>query len=295
MSKTARPFRSLLYIPGSKKRALEKAQTLPADGIIFDLEDAVGVDEKDSARQQVADVLTNFDYGNRSLMVRVNGFETNWINDDLDIICAAAPAAILLPKVRWGADIVRLSEYLDANPNTAETRIWAMMESPLSVLNAQEIAASSPRLQGMVLGTNDLIKDLNARHTASRAPVHTSMEVCLLAARAYGLICINGVYNAFRDGDGLRRMCQQDRDMGYDGKSLIHPSQIEIANEIFAPSKDDLELAKRQIAAFEQARSQGQGIAVLDGSIVEYLHIVAAKSLLAKAEAIVDLNSDGIT
>jgi len=286
MTEMTKPFRSLLYIPGSKERALEKATVLPTDGIIFDLEDAVAVDEKANARDMVAATLVARDYGARSLMVRVNGFGTEWVDDDLATICAVGPAAILLPKVNCGADIKRLANYLDGHENCAGTRIWAMMESPLGILNAAEIAAASPRLQGMVMGTNDLEKDLGARATADRSPMMTSLGLCLLAARAYGLVCVDGVYNKFKDGDGLRVLCEQGRNLGMDGKSLIHPAQIEVANEVFAPSVADIELALRQMAAFEEAEAKGLGIAVLDGSIVENLHVETARGVLSRAQAI---------
>ncbi len=291
MDQMNKPFRSLLYIPGSKERALEKATTLAADGIIFDLEDAVAVNEKANARAQVAKTLVERDYGARSLMVRVNGFDTDWAMDDLDVVCAVGPAAILLPKVNCAADIQRLAAYLDGHPKCADTGIWAMMESPLGILNAQEIAASSPRLKGMVLGTNDLVKDLGARQTDDRAPMMTSLGLCLLAARAYGLVCVDGVYNKFQDTETLRMMCEQGRDLGMDGKSLIHPAQIDVANEVFAPSDADIDLARRQMAAFQEAEAKGLGIAVLDGNIVENLHVATAKRLLAKANAISALST----
>jgi (3S)-malyl-CoA thioesterase len=286
MNQTDKPFRSLLYIPGSKERALEKATTLATDGIIFDLEDAVAIDEKSNARDLVAQTLVTRDYGARSLMVRINGFETDWAMDDLATICAVGPAAILLPKVNSAADIARLADYLDTQANCGGTRIWAMMETPLGILNAQQIAAASPRMQGMVLGTNDLAKDLGARQTDDRAAMLTSLSICLLAARAYGLVCVDGVYNKFKDTDTLRIMCEQGRDLGMDGKSLIHPAQIEVANEVFAPSADDIELAHRQMAAFDEAEAKGLGIAVLDGNIVENLHVETARVLLAKAKVI---------
>ena len=291
MDQLDKPFRSLLYIPGSKERALEKATGLGADGIIFDLEDAVAVDEKATARELVAQTLTTRDYGLRGLMVRINGFDTEWALDDLKVICDTAPEAILLPKVGGAADILRLAEHLDAHPKCTHTRIWAMMESPLGILNAAEIAAASPRMAGMVMGTNDLAKDLGARERDDRAPMMTSLGLCLLAARAHGLICVDGVYNRFRDTDTLRRHCQQGRDMGFDGKTLIHPAQIEVANEVFAPSEEDLDLARRQIAAFDEAQAKGLGIAVLDGNIVENLHVEAARRLLARAGAIARLQA----
>jgi len=286
MDISTKPFRSLLYIPGSKERALEKAIDLPADGIIFDLEDAVAVEAKANARRLVADSLLHRDYGKRSLIVRINGYETDWYMDDLDTICAVGPQAILLPKVNTGADIVWLAEYLDKHVMCKDTAIWAMMETPMGVLNAQEIAASSPRLKGMVMGTNDLVKDLGARHTADRTPMMTSLGLCLLAARAYGLICVDGVYNKYQDTKILQIICEQGRDLGFDGKTLIHPSQIDTANTVFAPSAHDISLACRQMAAFEDAKVQGLGIAVLDGNIVENLHVESARKLLARAEAI---------
>ncbi|MCA8867855.1 MAG: CoA ester lyase [Rhodobacteraceae bacterium] len=281
-----KPFRSLLYIPGSKERALEKATTLAADGIIFDLEDAVAPDEKANARELVAATLRTRDYGQRSLMVRINGFDTDWAMDDLEVILNTGPQAILLPKVGSAADIQRLAAILDHHANCADTAIWAMMESPLGILNAKEIAAASPRIRGMVLGTNDLVKDLGARQTDDRLAVTTSLGLCLLAARAYGLVCVDGVYNKYQDTEMLRQMCEQGRDMGFDGKTLIHPAQIAIANQVFAPSAADLDLAARQIEAFAAAKAKGLGIAVLDGNIVENLHVESARRLLARQDAI---------
>ncbi|MBZ0127695.1 MAG: CoA ester lyase [Rhodobacteraceae bacterium] len=285
MLDTAKPYRSVLYMPGSKERALEKATTLATDAIIFDLEDAVAADEKANARALVAASLTSRDYGRRGLMVRINGFDTPWAMDDLAAICDVAPEAILLPKVNAASDIARLADILDQRPACAATGIWAMMETPMGILNAAEIAAA-PRMRGMVLGTNDLVKDLGARHTEGRAEVMTSLSLCLLAARAYGLVCVDGVYNKFQDTETLRTLCEQARDMGFDGKTLIHPAQIDVTNEVFAPSKADITLANRQIAAFDEAEAKGLGIAVLDGNIVENLHVASARKLLAKVEAI---------
>lgn len=286
MKQSFKPYRSLLYIPGSKPRALEKATKLPADGIIFDLEDAVSVDEKAHARELIAETLLTRDYGKRGLMVRVNGLETDWIMDDLSVICETGPEAILLPKVLDGSDVKWLAGYLDKHPKCERTAIWAMMESPLSILNARDIAASSKRLKGLVVGTNDLVKDLKARHTLDRGPLLSSLGMSLLAARAYGLVCVDGVYNKFEDTETLRIMCKQGRDMGFDGKTLIHPAQIEATNEIFAPSAAEIELAHREVAAFEEATAAGRGIAVLDGNIVESLHVDIARRLLATADVI---------
>jgi len=284
-----RPFRSVLYIPGDKQRALDKALTLDCDGIIFDLEDAVGVDSKDSARETLAVQLGSADYGHRATMVRVNGQGSDWYEADLAVICAIGPEAILLPKVDRASDVEALAAVLDTHENCADTKIWAMMESPLGILNAAEIAAA-PRMAGMVVGSNDLLKDLGATQTPDRLALQTSLNMCLLAARAYGLICIDGVYNAFKDLDGLAVECSQGQVLGFDGKSLIHPAQLQVTNHIFSPSEAAIELAKRQIEAFEVAEASGKGIAVLDGKIVENLHIVTARKVLAKAAVIAKNN-----
>lgn len=285
MNTQIRPFRSVLYIPGDKQRALEKAQTLDCDGIIFDLEDAVGIDNKEQARETLAKMLATTDYGHRATMVRVNGQGSDWYEADLDTICATGPEAILLPKVGKAADVEALAQVLDGIEACANTRIWAMMESPLGILNAAEIAAA-PRMAGMVVGSNDLLKDQGATQTPDRLALQTALNICLLAARAHDLICIDGVYNAFKDTEGLRVECEQGKILGFDGKSLIHPAQLEVCNAVFSPSEAAIELARRQIEAFEQAQASGKGVAVLDGKIVENLHIVTARKVLAKAAAI---------
>lgn len=287
-----RPFRSVLYIPGSKERALEKARGLAADAIIFDLEDAVAADEKANARTLLARTLAEADYGRRAKLVRINALSTDWGADDLDVLAAARPEAILLPKVDGPADVEALARRLDAHPETAETRIWAMMETPKGVLDAAAIAAA-PRMAGFVLGTNDLAKDLNGRVGPGRAVLQGALQICLLAARAEGLVAVDGVYNAFKDADGLRAECEQGRDLGFDGKTLIHPDQINIANAVFAPDAAELDLARRQIAAFDAATAQGQGVAVVDGKIVENLHVATARRLLARAEAIAAMEGAG--
>ncbi len=287
-----RPFRSVLYIPGSKERALEKARGLAADAIIFDLEDAVAADEKANARTLLARTLAEADYGRRAKLVRINALSTDWGADDLDVLAAAWPEAILLPKVDGPADVEALARRLDARPETAETRIWAMMETPKGVLDAAAIAAA-PRMAGFVLGTNDLAKDLNCRVGPGRAVLQGALQICLLAARAEGLVAVDGVYNAFKDADGLRAECEQGRDLGFDGKTLIHPDQIDIANAVFAPDAAELDLARRQIAAFDEATAQGQGVAVVDGKIVENLHVATARRLLARAKAIAAMEGAG--
>ncbi|MGY6549527.1 MAG: HpcH/HpaI aldolase/citrate lyase family protein [Roseinatronobacter sp.] len=283
-----RPFRSVLYIPGSKERALEKATTLAADAIIFDLEDAVAVDEKARARVLLAETLASIDYGSRAKLVRINALSSDWGAADLDVIASARPEAIVLPKVDAAAQVEALARLLDARPETADTAIWAMMESPQCVLNAAMIARA-PRMAGFVMGTNDLAKDMGCRFRADRLPLMTALQMPLMAAKAAGIVAVDGVYNAFRDDQGLRAECEQGRDMGFDGKTLIHPAQLAIANEVFAPSISEIDLARRQIAAFDDATARGEGVAVVDGKIVENLHIVTAKQILAKAEAIAEL------
>jgi len=283
-----RPFRSVLYIPGSKERALEKATTLAADAIIFDLEDAVAIDEKSRARVLLAETLQSHDYGARAKLVRINALSTEWGHDDLDVITSARPEAILLPKVDDATHIEALARLLDARPETAETRIWAMMESPQGVLNAATIARA-PRMAGFIMGTNDLAKDMGCRFRPDRLPLMMALQLPLIAAKAAGIVAVDGVYNAFRDDEGLRVECEQGRDMGFDGKTLIHPAQLAIANEVFAPSEDEIALARRQIEAFELATTRGEGVAVVDGKIVENLHIVTAKQTLAKAAALAEL------
>ncbi|MEM8555901.1 MAG: CoA ester lyase [Pseudomonadota bacterium] len=291
MDQRSRPYRSVLYIPGSKERALEKAKTLPVDAIIFDLEDAVAIEEKANARALLAETLKAGGYGPRGKIVRINGFDTEWGEADVATIAPVGPEAVLLPKVNSAADIEALAAKLDAHPECADTQIWAMMETPLGILNALSIA-QAPRMGGFVLGTNDLAKELTTRFRADREPLLTSLQLCMLAARAAGITCVDGVYNAFKDEEGLKVECDQGRDMGFDGKTLIHPAQVAVANAAFAPSDAEIDLARRQIAAFEEAESQGLGVAVVDGKIVENLHIVTARQTLAKADAIAALEAE---
>ena len=281
---SGRPFRSVLYIPGSKARALEKARSLAADAIIFDLEDAVAPEEKALAREVLAQALAEGGYGHRARIVRINGLDTPWGVEDLAVF-AAHPGveAVLIPKVNRAAD-------LDAAEAVTAKPLWAMMETALGMLNAAEIAAH-PKLAGMVMGTNDLGKELGARYRADRLPLQAGLGLCLLAAKAYGRVIVDGVYNAFKDEAGLRAESVQGRDMGFDGKTLIHPAQLEIANAAFAPSVAELDLARRQIAAFTAATVAGQGVAVVDGKIVENLHIVTAQAVLGKAQMIAALSA----
>lgn len=283
MDPRTRPYRSVLYIPGSKPRALDKARQLPVDAVIFDLEDAVSLEEKENARATLAEALAAGGYGARMKIVRINGLDTDWGRADAAAAAQMDCDAVLLPKVDSPADLDALAEI------TGDMPLWAMMETPRGMLNAPAIAAH-PRLQGMVMGTNDLAKELQCRYRADRLPMMAGLGLCLLAAKAEGVVIVDGVYNAFMDAEGLAAECEQGRDMGFDGKTLIHPAQVEIANAAFAPSEAEIDLAQRQIAAFEAAEAEGQGVAVVDGKIVENLHVATAREILAKADAIAALS-----
>lgn len=285
MSKLNRPLRSVLYIPGSKPRALDKARGLPCDAIIFDLEDAVTVDEKTAARATLAEALQTGGYGTRLRVVRINGLDTEWGADDARAAAAMKPDAILLPKVGSPADLEALANIVGDIP------LWAMMETPGAMLNAPAIAAHRS-LQAMIMGTNDLAKDLQTRFRPDRLPLQAALGLCLLAAKAHNIAIIDGVYNAFKDDEGLKVECDQGRDMGFDGKTLIHPAQLDVANAAFSPSSEDVDLARRQIAAFEQSEAAGQGVAVVDGKIVENLHVATARETLSKLDAIAALKSE---
>jgi (3S)-malyl-CoA thioesterase len=282
---TTRPLRSVLYIPASKPRALDKARGLGVDAIIFDLEDAVSVDEKTASRMILAEALNAGGYGARMKIIRINAFDTPWGLDDAQAAVSMGADAILLPKVSALADLDALAQI------TGDVPLWAMMETPLGMLNAASIA-SHPKLQGMVMGTNDLAKELQTRHRTDRLPLQTSLGLCLLAAKAHGLAIVDGVYNAFKDDEGLKIECEQGRDMGFDGKTLIHPAQIDVTNAAFSPTDKEVELARRQIDAFQAAEAAGQGVAVVDGKIVENLHVATARDTLAKVDVIAALATE---
>ena len=279
---STRPYRSALYIPGSKERALDKARSLPVDAILFDLEDAVAPDEKAAARETLGAALYRGGYGARARIVRVNGLDTEWGRDDLAAVASMEPEGVLIPKVNSAADIDAVRAILP------DVSVWAMMETPQGILNAAGIAAH-PAVAGFVMGTNDLAKDIGTRAGQRREPMLFALGACIMAARAHGIVAIDGVYNAFKDEAGLEVECAQGRDLGFDGKSLIHPAQVAIANAAFGPTEAEVELARRQIAAFEEAKAAGQGVAVVDGRIVENLHIVTAEATLAKVQAIAEL------
>ena len=285
MGSELRPLRSVLYIPASRERALEKARSLAADAIIFDLEDAVAPDEKAAARGLLAATLEAGGYGARMRIVRINGLGTDWGRADAEAVAGMDCDAVLVPKVDGPDDVAAVRAI------TGDRPVWAMMETPRGCMGALAIA-EAPGMAGFVMGTNDLAKELGARFRADRLPVMPALGACLMAARAAGIPCIDGVYNAFRDADGLRAECEQGRDMGMDGKSLIHPDQIEVANAVYAPSAGEIALAERQIAAYEEAAAAGQGVAVVDGRIVENLHVATARATLARAAAIRDLEAE---
>lgn len=274
-----RPLRSALYVPASNARALAKAGSLPVDAVLVDLEDAVAPDAKPAARDAA---LAAPDLGGRLRILRVNGAGTPWHEDDLDAAARMGPDAVLLPKAGGAGDVAAVAGRLGLP-------VWAMIETPAGVLAAAEIAgavAASGGVGALVMGTNDLAKELGARPAADRAPMAASLGLCVLAARAHGVACLDGVFNAFRDEAGLRAECGQGRAMGFDGKTLIHPAQVDVANEVFAPDAEEVERARREIEAFEAARAQGRGVAVLDGRLVEALHVETARATLARAEAI---------
>jgi len=286
-----RPFRSVLYMPGSNPRALEKAKTLPADALILDLEDAVAPDAKAAARGLIAEAITGGGLTPRYVLARINALETAWAPDDIAALSTCSPDAILVPKVDGPADIHAALALMDRHAALHHCEVWAMMETPLAILNAAAIATASPRVGGFVLGTNDLIKDMRAFHDPARLAVSSALTSCVLAARAAGIAVVDGVFNAIKDTDGLQAECDQGRIMGFDGKSLIHPAQIEAANTTFGPSDEELDEARLFVSAFDKAMADGKAVAVVKGRIVENLHVENAKRLLRMAESISELNA----
>ncbi len=280
---TLRPRRSVLYMPGANERALEKAKSLEADALILDLEDAVAPDAKVEARARVAAAVKAGGYGRRELVIRINGFETPWGMADMQAAVAAAPDAILVPKVRCAADVTRAAAMLmDAPPRT---RLWVMMETPLAILKAEEIAGSESRLACLVLGTNDLVKETRASSGGQRFALVPMLSLCVLAARAHGLDVVDGVYNDFRDEAGFRAECEQGRMLGMDGKTLIHPGQIAMCNEVFSPSPGEVAWSQKIIAAFAEPENAAKGVITLDGKMVERLHLSMAIRVVAIAGA----------
>jgi citrate lyase subunit beta / citryl-CoA lyase len=287
---TIRPRRSVLYMPGSNARALEKAKTLAVDGVILDLEDAVAPDAKAAARQQVAEAVKAGGFGKREVFIRVNGIDTAWFSEDLEAAASAAPDAILVPKISTPQQLDLIWQHLHELEADGRIRIWAMIETPLAIFNALALAAQAKlpgaRLGGFVMGTNDLAKETRARFVPGRAPMLGWLTTCVLAARAYGIDILDGVYNNLGDAHGFARECAEGRDLGFDGKTLIHPNQIEPCNAAFSPSVDEVTLARKIIAAFDQPENKGKGVVQVDGRMVELLHAEIARRTVAVADAI---------
>jgi citrate lyase subunit beta/citryl-CoA lyase len=285
-----RPRRSALYMPGSNARALEKAKTLAADVVIFDLEDAVAPDQKEAAREQVCAAVAAGGFGTRELVIRVNNLDTPWGEGDLTAAAAAGPDAILIPKVSSPEDLAAVGIRLRRHGAPERTRVWAMVETPLAILRAEAVASAArdvdSRLSCFVMGTNDLAKETRARQVPGRAPMLPWIAQAVAAARAHDIDILDGVYNALSDEAGLRAECEQGRDMGFDGKTLIHPNQIAAANEIFAPPSDEIAHARAIIAAFDLPENQGKGVIALEGRMVERMHAEMARRTVALAEAI---------
>src|SRR6476469_9835949 len=279
-----RPRRSVLYMPSSNDRALEKAQTLPCDGLILDLEDAVAPDAKPEAREKACAAVRSGEYGQRELTIRINGADTEWHADDLAAACAAGPDAIVVPKVNSADAVHTLVAALEKHGAPEHTTLWAMLETPYAMLHAEEIAGASERLSVLVMGTNDLVKELYAEHVPGRQPVLAGLGLALLAALATGKGILGGVYNDVKNTDGFLAECRQGREMGFDGKTLIHPGQVEGANAAFAPSEQAVDDARGILQAWEDG--QGSGVVSYNGRMVENLHVESARRTLAIDEAV---------
>lgn len=292
MTTRIRPRRSVLYMPGSNARALEKARTLAADGLIFDLEDAVAPAAKEQARQQVVATARTGGYGQREMIVRVNGLATPWGYDDLAAAATCGADAILLPKVESADTIHQAQSILTAHGAPDTLALWCMLETPRGFLRAEEIASASPRVAALVMGTSDLTKELHAKTTRERQPLLPSLGLALLVGRAYGLVVLDGVHLDLTDDAGFAHACQQAADMGFDGKTLIHPKTIDTANRIFAPPPEEVAWSRTIMAAYAEANAQGKGMVVVDGRLIEHLHIATARRVLQLAEAIAAMAAD---
>ncbi|OBI22625.1 CoA ester lyase [Mycobacterium sp. E2497] len=291
MAPTLRPRRSALYLPGNKPRALEKGKSLAADVVIFDLEDAVGPDAKADSRAAVCDAISSDGYRPREVVVRINGLDTEWHDEDLAAVARSTAEGVLVPKVESGDQVRALAATLDALDAPESLRLWVMIETPRSFLRAEEIASASDRLAAMVVGTNDLVNDLHGLHVPGRAPVVPALALAVLGARAAGKVILDGVFNDITDEDGFRAEARQGREMGFDGKTLIHPSQIGPANDLFGPSQEELTDARKVVAAYEEARAAGTSVITVDGRMIESLHVRNAERILTLAELIAELAS----
>jgi citrate lyase subunit beta / citryl-CoA lyase len=281
-----RPRRSVLYMPGANERALEKAKSLPTDALILDLEDSVAPDAKEDARERVAAAAASGEYGYREVTIRVNAPGTPWHADDLRAAAQAGPDAVVVPKVDSPQTVRAVEAALEAAGAPDRTAIWAMVETPAAMFDARAVAAASERLTVLVMGTNDLAKELRAEHVPGRAPLLTGLSLALLAARATGKVILDGVYNDVRDLPGFEAETRQARQLGFDGKTLIHPQQLEPCNRIFAPAQEEVDRSRRIIAAFEEATSQGRGVVTVDGRMIENLHVEEARRVIALAGAV---------
>ena len=285
MPQAVKPRRSALYMPASRTGALEKAKSLPADVLIFDLEDAVSPDAKETAREQAVAAARSGAYGPREIVIRANGLDTPWGHDDLAAIAGSGADAVLLPKVESDATIRQSAALLDRH-GAAGIALWAMMETPLAMLRADAIAGAGHRLSALVMGTSDLAKELGAAHTADRLPFITGLGLCLLAARAHGLAILDGVHLDLGDDEGLAAACGQGAELGFDGKTLIHPKQVAPCNDAFSPTPDTVAEARRIIAAHAEAEAVGQGVVLVDGRLIENLHVETAQRTVALADAV---------
>lgn len=286
MKDALRPRRSMLYMPGSNARAIEKGRSLPADAIIFDIEDAVAVDAKALARNQIRAAIAAGGYGTKELLVRINGLGSEWFDADVAAIADSGADGVLLPKVEDPETVRQVEERLVAAGARKDLAIWCMMETPLGILRSAEIAGASPRLAGMIMGTNDLALDLRCKQTADGAAFVTSFSLCILAARAHGIAIIDAVYNDLSDDAGFEESCRRGRILGFDGKSLIHPKTIDAANRLYGPSAEEVAWATKIVDAFEAARAEGRGVIAVDGKMVEDLHVREAQRLLAMSKSL---------
>lgn len=288
----ARPRRSVIYMPSSNARALEKAKSLAADGLIFDLEDAVAPDAKTKARATAVAAAKSGAYEKREVFIRANGLDTPWGDDDIAAIASSGADGVVLPKVNGPDDVRRADKMLRSAGAPDDLVLWAMMETPAGILAAAAIAAASPRLSGLIVGTADLAKDLHCSHPADRWPMLSALQTCVLAARAHGLFILDGVHVDLDDDQGFEAVCRQGKALGFDGKTLIHPKQIAMANSVFGPSADEVAHAHRLVAAHKEALAAGKGITVVDSRLVESLHVREAERLIAAADLILDLEPD---
>jgi citrate lyase subunit beta/citryl-CoA lyase len=285
---STRPRRSVLYLPGSNARALEKARTLPTDALILDLEDAVTPDAKATARDQVAEAVTAGGFGYREVLVRINGADTAWFADDIAAVARIPADGVLVPKVSSAADVARIEAALVAAGAPDDLPLWAMLETPRAVLDAAAVVGASDRLVGFVMGTNDLAKELGAAHVPGRAPMLTALSWCLLAVRDAGKVVVDGVYNDLDDAEGFVAECRQAVELGFDGKTLIHPRQLEPCNTSFTPTEAEVAHAGEVIAAFEAAAAEGRGVVTVGGKLVENLHVEQARKVLSVVDAVRD-------